>query len=331
MYYRLSSPSSLRQYYYPYTYSPYYDYLVSPYPYFENRGFHEGSRVLRNVPIILWHNSSTNETQIWFMYRNRVNNRATVLGEDGSPAYVGGTWSIVGTGDMNGDGMSDIVWHNSSTNETQIWFMKFDRVVGRGTVLGEDGSPAYVGGTWSIVGIGDVNKNGYADIVWHNSSTNETQIWFMNGHRVVGRATVLGENGSPAYVGGTWSIVGVGDTSGDGYADIVWHNSSTNETQIWYMDGHRVVGRGTVLGEDGSPVYVGGTWSIVGVSDMNDDGKSDIVWHNSSTNETQIWFMNGHRVVSRGTVLGENGSPAYVGGTWSIVGASTGYFEPPPG
>jgi hypothetical protein len=47
------------------------------------------------------------------------------------------------------------------------------------------------------------------DILWHNSSTNETQIWFMNSHRVSGRATVLGEDGSPAFVGLPWSIVGV--------------------------------------------------------------------------------------------------------------------------
>jgi hypothetical protein len=54
---------------------------------------------------------------------------------------------------------------------------------------------------------------------------------------------------------------------------------------------------------------------------MDANGTSDIVWHNSATNETQIWFMNAERVTRRGTVLGENGSPAYVGPPWTIVGA----------
>ncbi|MDP8960727.1 MAG: hypothetical protein M3N32_03795 [Actinomycetota bacterium] len=45
--------------------------------------------------------------------------------------------------------------------------------------------------------------------------------------------------------------------------NIVWHNSQTNETQIWFMDGHRLTGRGTVLGEMGEPAFVGLPWSIV--------------------------------------------------------------------
>jgi len=49
------------------------------------------------------------------------------------------------------------------------------------------------------------------DLLWHNSSTGETQIWHMDGHRVSGRATVLGENGSAAFVGLPWSIVGTNE------------------------------------------------------------------------------------------------------------------------
>ncbi|MGQ8850922.1 hypothetical protein ACUTT6_27385, partial [Bacillus sp. TSA_125.2] len=98
-------------------------------------------------------------------------------------------------------------------------------------------------------------------------------------------------------------------------------------TQIWFMDGYRIISRETVLGENGSPFFVGAPWSIVGTSDMNRDGKSDIVWHNSDTNETQIWFMNDHKIISRETVLGENGSPFFVGAPWSIVGTSSKFVR----
>ncbi|HEV8176161.1 MAG TPA: hypothetical protein VGP44_00590 [Gemmatimonadales bacterium] len=93
----------------------------------------------------------------------------------------------------------------------------------------------------------------------------------MDGHRVIGRATVLGENGNPAFVGLRWSIVGAGDFNGDAKADIVWHNSSTGETQIWLMDGYRVRGRATVLGENGNPAFVGSPWSIVGIKNFTQD------------------------------------------------------------
>lgn len=88
------------------------------------------------------------------MERERCTGRATVIGEDGKPALVGPPFSIVGTGDFTGDGVTDIVWHNSDTGEVQLWFTKGGRVTGRATVLGEDGKAALVGLPFSIVGTG---------------------------------------------------------------------------------------------------------------------------------------------------------------------------------
>ncbi|MFJ6771486.1 hypothetical protein ACIQOV_11060 [Kitasatospora sp. NPDC091257] len=48
------------------------------------------------------------------------------------------------------------------------------------------------------------------DILWYNTSTNETQIWFMNDMTITGRADVLEENGSPTHVGAPWQIAGIG-------------------------------------------------------------------------------------------------------------------------
>ena len=191
--------------------------------------------------------------------------------------------------------VSDILWYNSSTGETQIWYMDGHKVAGRATVLGENGSATFIGLPWSIVGTNDFNQDGKADILWHNAATGETQIWYMEGHKVAGRATVLGENGSATFIGLPWSIVGTNDFNQDGKADILWHNAATGETQIWYMDGHKVAGRATVLGENGSATFVGLPWRIVGTNDFNQDGKVDIVWHNASTGETQIWSMDGQQ------------------------------------
>src|SRR5215212_5455911 len=95
-------------------------------------------------------------------------------------------------------------------------------------------------------------------ILWHNSATNETQLWAVDGHRRVHRATVVDEQGNPALVGPPWSIVTI-----IGSSNILWHNSETNETQMWLMDRHRRTGRATVVGEDGQPVFIGPPFSIV--------------------------------------------------------------------
>lgn len=275
---------------------------------------------------ILWHHSQTQETQIWFMNGSRVASRATVLDESGHPIFVGPPWSIVGVGDFNGDANADVVWHNSQTQETQIWFMKGEKIVSRATALGETGKPTFIGPPFMIVGVGNFNADGNSDILWHHSQTQETQIWFMNGPRVAGRATVLDETGQPLFVGPPWSIVGVADFNHDGHADILWHNAQTQETQIWFMSGGRVASRATVLGETGQPAFVGPPWNIVGVGDFNNDGNADILWHNSQTQETQIWFMSGGRVVSRATVLGETGQPTFIEPPFTIVGV--GEFNP---
>jgi hypothetical protein len=111
-------------------------------------------------------------------------------------------------------------------------------------------------------------------------------------------------------------------------ADILWYNSSTGETQVWYMDGHRLVDRGTVVDESGNFIPIGPPFSIVGVGDMNGDGKADIVWYNSQTGETQIWFMDGHRLVGRGTVHGLDGNAVFIGPPFSIVGTGVFKFAP---
>jgi hypothetical protein len=166
----------------------------------------------------------------------------------------------------------------------------------------------------------DVRGKAVSPIVWHHDQTGETQIWYMAEHQLARRATVLGEDGNPAFVGLPFEIVGVGDLDGDRRADIVWHHRDTGETQIWFLDGHQLVRRGTVLGEDGTPAFIWPPFRIVGVGDMDGDGRADIVWHHDQTGETQIWYMAEHQLIRRATVLGEDGNPAFIGPPFRIVG-----------
>jgi hypothetical protein len=53
------------------------------------------------------------------------------------------------------------------------------------------------------------------------------------------------------------------------------------------------------------------SWSIVGSSDFNGDGKSDILWQNSSTGQRLIWLMNG-------TTHTSNVSLGTVATSWNI-------------
>jgi hypothetical protein len=105
---------------------------------------------------------------------------------------------------------------------------------------------------------------------------------------------------------------------------IVWHNSSTDDIQMWFMDGPQIKGRNGVVDENDDFIRVGPPWSIVGTSDMDGNGKFDIVWHNAESNDIQIWFMDGPQIKGRNGVVDENGDFIRIGPPWSIVGASSG-------
>jgi hypothetical protein len=89
------------------------------------------------------------------------------------------------------------------------------------------------------VGVGDVDNDGRADVVWrHVSGT--VSVWLLNGVSVVG-------TGSPGAAATNWAVVGVGDVNGDHKADIVWRDAS-GTVSVWLLDGVNVIGTGVLGG-----------------------------------------------------------------------------------
>ena len=55
------------------------------------------------------------------------------------------TWSMVQTGDYNGDGMSDLLWRDTSGN-TAIWFMN-------GTAVASTADVGNIPASWTVQSI----------------------------------------------------------------------------------------------------------------------------------------------------------------------------------
>ena len=90
----------------------------------------------------------------------------TTIASHGSAATLADpNWKIVGSGDYDGDGKSDVLWRNAVTGDDYLWFMN-------GTSLASAAAVASVADlNWKIAGSGDYNGDGKADILWRNSTT----------------------------------------------------------------------------------------------------------------------------------------------------------------
>jgi len=229
-----------------------------------------------------------------------------------------------GGNDFNRDGRGDILWRHDNTGTLQIWSMAGNMRIGRSPVLDQNGNPFLALPPWRIVGSADFDLNGWTDILWHNDTSNETKIWFMNMNRQSTAKTVVAENGKSIFVGAPWQIVGTGDFNTDNVPDILWHNDSSNETQIWSMiGGNQILNRRTVVDEFNRPIFVGAPWHIVGTGDFSGDGRTDILWFNDWDQELQIWVMNGYKIFNRPNVVDENGNTIiHDNSTFKVVGAN---------
>ena len=66
----------------------------------------------------------------------------------------------------------------------------------------------------------------------------------------------------------------------------LWRHKNSGKNLIWFMDGASVASSAMLAVRDS-------TWDVVGVSDIDLDGKADILWRNNLTGDNQAWFMDG--------------------------------------
>ena len=74
-------------------------------------------------------------------------------------------WTLAGTGDLDGDGNTDLVWMKNDGTEWGYWLM--DGAQRRASVV-QELSGAELG--YSIVNVSDYTNDGRADLVWSNGS-----------------------------------------------------------------------------------------------------------------------------------------------------------------
>jgi hypothetical protein len=194
-------------------------------------------------------------------------------------------------GDVNGDGYGDVLassalYNNPEVDEGKVWLY-----LGSTTGLSTTSSWSYeldqAGATLVGVSAGDVNRDGYSDLLlgassYDNGTIDEGMVWVFYG-------SASGPGSSPVWSYDSGQINGLlgmalstaGDVNGDGYADIlVGANLSLGQSNegaslVFYGTPTIPVGPVWISQSDQGEACMGRTGSTAG--DVNGDGYSDVL------------------------------------------------------
>ena len=242
---------------------------------------------------------------------------------EGNQNYGHFGWSVATAGDVNGDGYSDVVvgvpqYNIEGENEGRI-LVYYGSAGGLGVSAGwtaeGDQEWAYYG--YSVKPAGDVNGDGYSDIVTTASllDNGEVSVYF-GGVGGLGPAPAWTAEGDQADALFGFSVGTAGDVNGDGYSDLIVGASSYD---------HGEEGEGRVFVYLGAAGNLGATpaWKAESdqsmdwfgiklgtAGDVNGDGYSDVIigaldYDNGESNE-------GRAFVYHGSVFGLSDEPAWI-------------------
>jgi hypothetical protein len=240
---------------------------------------------------------------------------ATVLESNQVNANMG--FSVAGAGDVNGDGYSDVIvgaysYDNGEADEGAAFVFNGSAtglITTSAVMLESNQAGSNLG--WSVAGAGDVNGDGYSDVIvgvpdYTNGQSDEGAAFVYHGsasgiNTTAAAMTESNQGGTDFGI----SVAGAGDVNGDGYGDVVvgdhvYTNGQRNEGAAFIYHGSATgVSTTAAAMVESNQVSSEMGFSVSGAGDVNGDGYSDVIvgaysYDNGETNEGAAFVYYGN-------------------------------------
>ncbi len=181
----------------------------------------------------------------------------------------GAGMGAMAVGDLNQDGIPDVVLQTYNSNTVNLYFGKADGTFRAAQSLNMPGDPPA-----QAIAIADLNGDGIPDLV-----DDLVEVALGKGHGAFAPAVYYPVNGGSLLAGG--GGIGIGDFQSNGRLDLVLESTASNLSIL--LNG----GKGTFI--DGVPTTVpGGRIACSAAGDFNGDGIPDLAL---STNSSILIYL----------------------------------------
>jgi hypothetical protein len=250
--------------------------------------------------------------------------------------------SVASAGDVNGDGFADvIVGAPGVMGYTGTAYLYLGGPGGLSHTPSSLPSPAGYSAEFGyvIAGAGDLNADGYADVIVGGTYTNTVYVFLgAAGGPLTSPLTLLAPAGA-VYFGQV--VAAAGDVNGDGFADILVGapGMDSGNAYLYLGEASGVSGAPQVLTWTGSPQVNNFGRLVAGAGDVNGDGFADVVV-GTGAGPTSLYLggsgglsmmpallsLSGYQLAGAGDVNGDGFGDVLVGGQSSGGGAASVYL-----
>ncbi|NIR70567.1 VCBS repeat-containing protein [candidate division KSB1 bacterium] len=187
---------------------------------------------------------------------------------DGTRIPVGGDpYRGMAVGDLNGDGRFDFV----TPNDHAVAVVLDD---GSGGFRSASGAPLRVSQPFAVE-LGDFNDDGFLDVI---VGSIQSSVSIFSGH---GAGGFIEAEGSPWQAGSGGKKIATGDLNGDGITDAAVCSYNSKQVSVLFGSSSKIELFSVTAGRN--------PWDVA-LSDLNEDGRNDLVIVNQGSHDLTIYL-----------------------------------------